>query len=236
MGIQPMPIGTLDELRKEGINPAFVGSCSPPSSGVGGCKSYDSCIFRFKKNGGFRDNGPRNCGYYHRTHEGRAVENDCSCAFFMSRMYDRMRAGERDRQDGKNGEIIQIIAIEGGMNHPLSGEPIHRTMTINENEGTNLAPKWVKKTITGPVPKFPRPADRQTVSYDTLVEDRRRMREAQNPDLETGPSEPVHRVQPANVDPDPVIDLGEVLEAAASGPAPVARPVGRPRKVREVPE
>jgi len=227
MGIQPNPIGTLEELRKEQINPAFVGSCSPPSPGVGGCKSYEACVFRFKRNGGFRDNGPRNIGYYHRTHEGRAVENDCSCEFFMRKMYHRMRDGERDRQDGKNGEIVEIVAIEGGLNHPLSGQAIHRTMTMNENDGTALVPKWLKKTVTGPVPKFPRPADRQTVTYDTLLEDRRRLREAQNPDFETGPA---HRIDPVNVDPDPVMDLEPVLATPASGPAPTAAPVERKPK------
>lgn len=228
MRLIPDPVGTLDELRKEGINPATVGSCSPPISGVSGCKFYDQCIFRFKKNGGFRDKGPVGVGYYHRTHEGRQHENDVPCHFFMKKMYHRMRDGERDRQDGRNGEIVQIIAIEPGWDHPLSGVPIHRQMTVNENEGTNLPPVWKKKTITSPAGVFPRPSDRTAVRYDTLLDDRRRLREAVDPDLESAVPQ---RVSPAaEVEEDPVIDLAATLSQDPSGPVPVAAPVEKKSK------
>ena len=226
MGIHPDPIGTLDELRRESIDPAMVGSCSPPSPGVSGCKHYEQCVFRFKKNGGFRDQGPAGIGYYHRTHEGRQHENDVPCHFFMKKMYHRMRDGERDRQDGKGGEIVEIIAIEPGRNHPLSGLVIHRQMTINENDGTALVAKWVKKTITSAVARFPRPADRQTIAYDTLVDDRRRLREAQDPAVEM----PAHRVSVEAIEEDPVIDLEPLLAETPSGPAPSAVPVERKSK------
>ncbi len=232
MGIHPDPVGTLDELRKENIDPAMVGSCSPPAPGVSSCKFYENCIFRFNKYGGFRDAGPAGVGYYHRTHEGRAHENDVPCFFFMKKMYHRMRDGERDRQDGKNGEIIEIVSIEEGRNHPLSGQAIHRQMTVNSNEAIpGAVPKWEKKTFTGPPGRFQRPSERQTISYDTLIEDRRRLREAEDPAL----AMPVHRVA-GPVEPDPVIDLAPVLATPPTGPTPSAVPVERPKRGRPASE
>jgi hypothetical protein len=216
LGINPQPIGTLDELRRENLNPALIGSCAPSSPGVRGCQSYPNCIFRFKKFGGFRDFGAKNIGYFIQTHEGNKKEDEGSCHFFMQRLYDRMRAGERDRQDGKAGEIIEVIAQEG--------EIIHRQVTVNVNENPALPARYEKKTFTGPVSRFPRPGERQVVEYNTLLDDRRRAREAQDPDLQTGPS---HRVVPGEVKQPPVMDVESVVATTAPARAPSAAPVLR---------
>jgi len=221
MGIIPSPIGTLDELRKQGINPALVGSCARPSAGVRGCQHHENCIFRFRRFGGFRDDpgGARNIGYFLQTHEGNKKEAVASCHFFMQRLYDRMRAGERDRQDGKNGEIIQVIAQEG--------EIIHRQMTVNVNEGKlPVQPaKYEKKTFTGPVPAFPRPGQRPAVHYDTLLDDRRRAREAQETDLQVGQ---INRIAPDEVVQPVVFD--DVASAEPESGVPVAVPMERKGK------
>lgn len=222
MGLVPTPIGTLEELRRENLNPALVGSCAPKNDalGVRGCQYYENCIFRLTKYGGFRGNGPRNCGVFLQTHEGMKVEMERSCFFVMSRLYDRMRAGERDRQDGKNGEIIQIVALEPSLGHPLSKEVIHKQKTVNIHEGKvpSQPHKFEKKTFTGPVSPFPRPGERHAVAYDTLLDDRRRAREAQDEDLQMGP---IQRVQPDEV-------AQPVVNDAAPDPTPAAVPVAAP--------
>lgn len=223
MGINPVPMGTLDELRKEGIDPATVGSCSPQHTGVSGCPYYESCIFRFTRNGGFRDHGPRNIGYFHQTHEERRVENFASCHLFMSRMRDRQQAGERDQQDGKKGEIIEIIAQEG--------EVIHTQVVVNINEGTTLPARYEKQTKTIPVPHFPRPGERQVIAYDTQVNDRRRLREMQRAEMATGlPIEPPRRIDPKEeIEQPPVAEVEAVLQSEPEGPVPTAAPVVKKR-------
>jgi len=184
MGLHPSPVGTPDELRRENLNIALVGSCASPSPGVRGCQYYVNCIFRFRRYGGFRDQGPKNVGYYLQTQEGRRKEDQGSCHWFMSRLYDRMRAGIRDREDGKNGEIIQVIEQEGGV--------IHRQVTVNANaEIPNAAPKWEPHVFTGPVTAFPRPSERTAITYHALLEDRRRARELEDDSQLIGAAEPI---------------------------------------------
>lgn len=208
MGLNPNPVGTPEELRNENLDLRVIGSCAPARPGVCGCQFYENCIFRFTRFGGFRDEGPRNVGYFLQTHEGSKKEDQGSCHFFMSRLYDRMRAGQRDREDGKNGEIIQIIALEEGGDHPLSGEKIHRGYTVNVNDGTNLPSKYEKKIFTGPVTPFPRPSERVALSYDSLLEDRRRTRELTDESLQMGP---VMRINPDEVEQDEIEGEGDGL-------------------------
>ena len=205
LGLQPNPVGTPEELKSRGLDRRMIGSCAPPGPGVQGCQSYARCIFRLTRFGGFRDRGPRNIGYFLQTHESMKKEDECSCFQFMQRLYDRMRAGERDRQDGKNGEIIQVIAVEPGLDHKLSGEKIHRAVTVNINEGMNLPADYKKKIFTGEVKSFVRVDAKQAISYDLLLEDRRRLREMQDESLQEGP---VHRLLPDEPDNTPApIDL-----------------------------
>lgn len=229
LGLHPDPLGTPDELRKEGLSLTLVGSCAPPDKMTRtlGCQYYEQCIFRYRKNGGFRDAGPKNIGYFHQTHEGTQIENEGSCHFFMARLYDRQWAGERDRRDGLNGEIIEIIAQEG--------ETIHKRVIVNVNAPPYVEkagpPEYKKTTITGPVKRFLRPGEREAIDYDTLVSDRRRLRVAQ--DDERAEGAPVHRVQPAKAaaEPEPiVVNLDEVVAEPVAEAAPVAAPVARKAK------
>jgi hypothetical protein len=181
MGIHPDPMGTPDELRQFNIDPRAAGSCAKPdgSAGVRGCPHWDRCIFRMARWGDFRGNGPRGVGYVLVTHEGSKKEDDAYCYWYMSRLHDRARAGQMQREEGKNGELIQIVALEPGLNHRLSNEVIHRAYTVNTNEGkVGLPAVWEKKRFTGPVKPFPRLGTRQGDSEtDSLIQDRIRLRE-----------------------------------------------------------
>lgn len=198
-GIIQHAVGTPDEVRKAGMDPARVGSCSEPIKGQNqGCAFWHKCIFQSHKNGGFRGHGPMNVGYFHQTHEGRKVENEVSCELFMDKLFERQRAGQRDREDGKNGEIIRIVAIEAGLSHPLSGQKILRTTIVNENANSpQLGHKWVKKVDSGPVRKLPRLGERgSSTGYEVQLTDRQAVREAM--DQEDEP--PVVRLEPGDVD------------------------------------
>lgn len=215
MGLQPSPAGTLDEIRKAGLDPRVVGCCHPKvGNGIAGCAYYERCIFRFRKNGGFRDQGPKNVGYFLRTHEGNQKEDENSCHWFMSRLDDRRFAGERDRREGLQGEIIEVVAQEG--------EVIHKQMVVNVNEGTGKPADYRKKSFAVKVSEFPRPGSVQSIAYDTLLEDRRRLREAQDESLLEGPA---HRVSPDDIEEPVVMSVEDVVSAAPEKSAPVAAPV-----------
>ena len=190
LGLNPNPIGTPDELRKKGIGLNEAGSCAPSAgtpghqSGSRGCSQYPRCIFHLTRYGGFRDHGPRNCGYYLKTHEGDAKEDFAACYWFVSRMLDRMLAGRRDREAGKNGEIIDVIAQEGE-------EILQKYWTIKEGTEKSLSPTYVLHRAPIKVPRFPRPGEMpDEVSYELEIEKRRIERDSGNPDAATGlPSE-----------------------------------------------
>lgn len=199
-------IGTPKEVEEAGYDLARVGSCSQQTPTNQGCSHWDKCIFARKLNGGFKGNGHRNVGYILRTHEGHKKEDECTCEFFMDKFYERQRAGKRDIEDGKNGEFIQIVAIEPGLDNPLSGKVIHRSAIVNQNEGTNLPHKWVKKYDTGPVRKAPRLNDRSgAIGHDVTLSDRIAVLQAEERAREEGE---VVRDIPA----EPVVDAEAVAE------------------------
>lgn len=233
MGMIPKPLGTLEELRKGSLNPARVASCSAPDGNRNkGCDDYHRCIFKLRRNGGFRDTGgPLGVGYYLETHEGTVVENEGPCWWFMERMFRRMTDGQRDRQEGKNGETIQIIAIEPGFDHPLSGEVISRRVFVDINEGKGLPAKFEPKTIVGPVSHFRRLGEREAMTYEAEVRARRLKREQSDPDYEEGAlrreavSQP-HASESREVDVESQ-NLDAILKSEPAGPAAVAAPVTR---------
>jgi hypothetical protein len=219
MGLHPNPVGTPDELRREGISVAMVGSCAPPSKGVRGCSQYDKCIFRLTKNGGFRDQGPKHVGFFHETHEGHRRQEFMACFTFMQTMYERMRSGIRDREDGLRGEIIRVIAQEG--------ETIRPKLQVNLNEGTALPHKWARKTDPKVVPPFPRPHDADLSNYDAYLINEERARQLSDPDLQVGPPVAIEDMEP---EPETIIDAETVNAAVSAEPAsavPVAVPVER---------
>jgi hypothetical protein len=227
LGIVDHPVGTLAELQKEGLDPYRVACCHKEVKGsIKGCGEYERCaqVFALTKHGGFRENGgPHNIGYYHRTHEGVEFERSCSCFYFMRHLRNRQMDGERDRQNGLNGELIEIIEQEGGR--------IRIRESVNANaDKPNLPASYKPETKTVEVPKFPRPSDRGDLSYETELRERRRVRLAGDRSLDTGPpprvsddyDDPMEKATPAAAD----------LDAAAAA-VPVATPTATARPLTE---
>lgn len=161
-GVNPIPMGTPDELRKVGVDPGMVGSCAQPNpqTGVRGCPLWASCPFHLQKYGGFKGQGPKNVGYYIKTHEGRQAENFMTCHNFVRVLLARMRSGRQQAEEGKsNAEIVRIIAQEGGMVRQRG------SFAVDPEDRRPNAP-WAMKTVAREVPKFPRPGERKGVSYE----------------------------------------------------------------------
>jgi hypothetical protein len=179
LGVIQTPIGTREEIEEVGLDPRQVACCAKPGPGAPGCAQYDRCIFRYTNNGGFRDHGPRNIGYYFESSEGGAKEDQCLCSVFMGCLYDRMEEGAIARRRGLRGDLIEVIAQEG--------EEIWRTQIVNANAETPGAKeRWVKETKPVAVSRFPRPSERLAIAGPGKVYRRRMERDKLRDDWREG--------------------------------------------------
>lgn len=182
LGENPIPQGTLDELRKEGADPARIACCAPRAPGVRGCAVENECPFHLQKYGGFKYKGPKNVGYYLRTHEGQQKQDFTSCHAFVRTLLSRMRSGIAAAQEGKPHEIIRIIGQEGDTIRQRYAEP------VNPNDHTiNARWRMVTKTVT--IPAHPRPGDNPQTSYDQELWAEEKARRKHDPDFIIGPIE-----------------------------------------------
>lgn len=213
LGEVPTPVGTVEEIRKLNLDPKSVGTCAPLGKGTRGCAYYEECPFHRTKWGGFKDHGPRNVGYFLQTTDFKRVEGIVSCYRFVSTLLGRMKDGNRAREDGKNGEIIRIIAQEG--------EKIAAKYQVRTNlDRPNDPPKfeWFKGMIE--VPKFPRPGEGAGIDQDDLIRKRMMLRMELEDDNAVGLPQGIV----ADDDNEPL--PGESVQVEPAPEGIVARPVG----------
>lgn len=124
------PLGTPDELRNAGMNPATSPCCAPESGmqgplgqaqgghdvAAGGCSAYGQCLFALKRYGGFRDQGPRNVAVLQQVDPTEIAANAdrpasnvniMPCFLFMANLFQRWK------QQNESREVIAIVAQEG---------------------------------------------------------------------------------------------------------------------------
>jgi hypothetical protein len=94
------------------------GKIVPSSVTCDTCPVRKECVFDRPRYGGFKGPGQRarNVGYRIITDavEGHSSnESFMACFRFMETLWERLRKGRERREDGKDGEIIDIIAQEG---------------------------------------------------------------------------------------------------------------------------
>ena len=200
LGIVTTPIGTLDELREQGIDPREVACCHAPAPGViRGCAIEKECPFHLKRYGGFKGTGgPKYVGYFLQTHEGNKKEDFCTCVVFVRTLLARQRAGMAARQEGKPHEIIRVVAQEG--------EKIITRISVPVNE-LDKSPtadyKYVMAAVE--VPKFPRPGQNEKISYDQKLTARELARQRAEDKFEDELADTAARVTMDDNDQQPVV-------------------------------
>ncbi len=223
MQIIANPVGTLDEIKQAGLDPSAVACCAPSGDapnairGVRGCNAYNECPFHMKKfNHGkwTRGEGPRYVGYRLFTVEGHKAENDMRCFDFVRTMLKRMRVGQQEREEGRVGEIIRIVAQEGEM---------IRTRVGVKDEKDPKGLTYRNEIKLRPVHTFQRPKDMDTVSYDGAL--RKSEIDAQKRDAELADQWDAEPVKYDEKDDDWSKDDAVLDLPAPSGATPIAAPV-----------
>jgi hypothetical protein len=161
------------------MNPVDTASCSPSNqpNSFRGCPVWTECRFDHKKFGGFKGEGPRNVGYFIQTHEGNKKEDFCSCYSFVSSLQARMDSGISQRQAGRNGEIIRIVAQEGEKITTRIQVPVDERDKNDKREY-----QYKVKSVT--VPAFQRPAQNERLTYDQELAARQADREKRDREIE----------------------------------------------------
>lgn len=242
-GIKHMPVGTLEEIQAEGLNPDLIASCHSRVEGVTrGCPVWSTCQFHLKERGGFKGKGPKNVGYYLRTtrDEGaRTKEDFIPCYGFVLALQSRMNFGRAQKEEGKEHEVIRIVAQEGekiAVRHYVSvaADGGNRTGDIRIRE----IPEIIE------VPKFLRPRQNPGVTYEQMLRQREGRRLEIESETEDERFENMRRLlredneeRVLDMEPEPKSGNGAADAAAASkDPELPTPPPARPISVKGKPE
>lgn len=179
----------IEQVKKNGHDPGVVRSCMPASDakkfggmqGIVGCDVWERCPFALTKNGGFKGQGwrPRNVVYYIEPNDGttHAKEDVLPCHLYTRLLANKARDGRIDLEEGRQGEIIQIIGQEGDS----------YTENTMVNVGTVLAPNWQNKTATKVCPEFVYSQQIAGLQHERDIRAAARERMKADPEAQTGP-------------------------------------------------
>lgn len=171
LGITPTPVGTLDELEREGIDPQKVGCCYQTRAvrrvtnaegieeevTIRGCPVWASCRFGRPDMGAFKGKGPQNVPYMIRTLDGAEQMNFLPCYSFVRVIQSRMDWANAQRAEGKAHELIRIVGTEG--------MTIKMNIARNRHPEDKLNPTFENAIEDVVVPKFKRPSERNEVGF-----------------------------------------------------------------------
>jgi len=213
-GIMPHPMGTLEELRQQGLDPARIGSCAPNPDvsgdrSVRGCPMWSECPFHLKRYGGFKANGgPHYIAYFMQSHDNRKKEDIATCYAYTLTLLKRERAARAAREDGKPHEIIRVVAQEGGEYWKRDRVPV-------DPKDQSITAKYKWEEGLAKVPRFPRPMQNEDLYNDQALTQRELKRMTQDPDFEIRLDPAVPAAEPEGED---VLDMPT---AAPESPHPV---------------
>lgn len=179
----------IEAVKRHGFDPAIIRSCMPSSdlkrfggvAGVVGCNMWDRCPFGMTKNGGFKGQTwrPKNVIYYLEPNDGttHAKEDVLPCNLYTQLLANKARDGRIDLEEGRTGEIIQIIGQEGD-------KYTENTMV---NKGTPLSPKWENESSVKVCPEFVHGQAIAGLPHERDIRAKARARMALDPQASTGP-------------------------------------------------
>jgi hypothetical protein len=147
------PVGSIAQLREAGLDPARYGSCSRPGRDMVGCHVYDSCPFGQERYGAFKGVKPKNVGYYIKALSGGSKTDWMTCHDFISSLWARMMNGLFEVMNGRKGEIIRIIGLEGDT------IPMKITLPVDSNANKTLNVKIKAEVVDVKIPVFKTPLE-----------------------------------------------------------------------------
>lgn len=176
----------IAELKRRGQDPATALSCVPSSGtpgaikGIAGCQQYHTCPFSRRDFGGFKHTLPHNVPYAidPKDHTGNATEAFIPCNLFARLLMPRMKAGAEAREQGLNGEIIQVLCEDGKL-----AETIIQSGNIRKPGALPTDPNpYIRSDVEVPVPpyKYPNEMQKQVVSRIKERMEQRRMADPAN--------------------------------------------------------
>lgn len=153
----PLPVGTLAEAEREGLDPTQYATCSKPNrvTGVLGCSWFDRCRVSAKGQA-----GPKNYGI-------EIMKGKAQGGGFVREKADCMWIADHAQDAEDNKGAIKVIANEGEtfeqvtgvMVNSATGEPTHQKDPQGVRE---------QRRVVVTVPKYPRPGENPALLTDVL--------------------------------------------------------------------
>jgi hypothetical protein len=160
----PDPVGTLEELQKEGLDPSKYGSCAARVSSGNGPPTIMGCAFHSPNRKGVakctlpcKNKGPENLKVRTAKRNGRRLEREMPCFFWYRNSYPENKI--------ENGNISRIVAIakEGERITYVAKETVMKKWVDNNN---TVKVTHEPTTVVREIKPFPRPKDNPALSED----------------------------------------------------------------------
>jgi len=153
----PIPVGTIPEAEREGLDPAAYATCARPNraTGVVGCPWFDRCRVSAKGQA-----GPKNYGI-------EIVKGAVQGGGFVKMAASCMWIADHAEGYEKNGGVIKVIAEEGEEYEHVT----HIAVNAVTNEPTHqkdMQAVRVQRRVKTKVPRFPRPGENPALLTDVL--------------------------------------------------------------------
>ena len=182
----------IEATKRAGLDPGVVRTCMPSSDltrlggvrGVVGCNQWDRCPFALTKNGGFKGVSwrPKNIVYYLEPNDGttHAKEDILPCFLYSQLLQNKARDGRLDIEEGRNGEIIQIIGQEGEMYTE------NALVKINPADPAQTS-GWKNQQTEKVCPEYVYPTTLAGLAHERDIRKKARERMAADPEGQMGP-------------------------------------------------
>ena len=203
----------IDAVKARGFDPGVVRSCMPSSDlqrlggvkGIVGCNEWDRCPFGLTRNGGFKAHTtlPKNVVYslFPNDNTKHIKQDILPCHEYVRLLGNKARDGRIDLDEGRNGEVIEIIGMEQGSNllkpngTPWPEEYTEVVQIKDPATANTLSPTWIFRTSVKPCPRYAPPSAVAGQDHERQLIAQMNARMSENQEAQTGPQ----RAAPAEV-------------------------------------